>query len=318
MEKEPLVSVIIPTYKGSETLERAINSVLNQSYNNTEIIIVDDNDKNSKQRRKTERLMRNFDQNNIIYINHEYNKNGAAARNTGIKNAKGKYIAFLDDDDEWLPQKVELQVNKLEKLNKEWGGIYSGFIRKKNGEIVSKSNELIEGNFKKELLLMRFDIAGSSNLFLRRSVLEELEGFDESFNRHQDWEILIRFFRDYKLAAIQDKLLIKHLTSQNKPNAEERSTLKRKYLKKFRTDIEKFPEETQKKINRKHWLRVAKHYFREYNFRKGYSSYKKSQNYSESEQKEKLLVILIIEVIDSFIPIKDISKINNIMNSLQN
>ena len=111
-----LVSIIIPTYKRNEKLKKAIESILKQTYQNIEIIVVDDNNPNTEYRKKNEILMQSYIKNSKVkYIKHEKNKNGAAARNTGINAANGKYIGFLDDDDEFLPTKIEKQVDVLEK-----------------------------------------------------------------------------------------------------------------------------------------------------------------------------------------------------------
>lgn len=111
----PIVSVIIPTYKGSSALNRAIDSVLCQSYKEIEIIVVDDNDPTSDERKNTEALMsRYIGDKRIRYIKHQRNSNGAVARNTGITAATGKYIAFLDDDDYYLPNRIEKSVRYLE------------------------------------------------------------------------------------------------------------------------------------------------------------------------------------------------------------
>src|SRR5690625_2563800 len=98
----PLVSVIIPTYKRPHMLARAIESVLNQTYINIEIIIVDDNSIESSYRKETIEFMRRYSEyNNILYVKHKENKGGSVARNTGIAIAKGKFVTFLDDDDEY-------------------------------------------------------------------------------------------------------------------------------------------------------------------------------------------------------------------------
>ena len=100
---EGLVSVIIPTFQRAKYIERAIDSVLNQTYKNFEIIVVDDNDQESEARKEMIKRMDKYSSDSrIIYIKHEKNKNGAAARNTGINVAKGEYITFLDDDDYFL------------------------------------------------------------------------------------------------------------------------------------------------------------------------------------------------------------------------
>ncbi|MGL5427016.1 MAG: glycosyltransferase family 2 protein [Cetobacterium sp.] len=113
MEK---VSVIIPTYKRSEFLKRAIESVLEQSYKNIEIVVVDDNLNDSSYRLKTEIIMLEYKNNiKIIYLKNSENKGGALSRNEGIKVATGKYITFLDDDDFYFEKKIELQILEFKK-----------------------------------------------------------------------------------------------------------------------------------------------------------------------------------------------------------
>lgn len=111
------VSVIIPTYKRSDFLERAIESVLNQTYKNIEIVVIDDNDPQSSYRSNTEKKMEMYSFNNQVkYIKNEKNMGGALARNEGIYKASGEFITFLDDDDIYLPEKVNTQVKfMLEK-----------------------------------------------------------------------------------------------------------------------------------------------------------------------------------------------------------
>lgn len=106
-----LVSIIISTYKREHELERAINSVLNQTYENYEIIIVDDNGRGSKEQQLTEKIIEKYkNHKNIRYICNEVNLGGSLARNAGIYIAKGEYIAFLDDDDQYYPKKLEEQM----------------------------------------------------------------------------------------------------------------------------------------------------------------------------------------------------------------
>ena len=109
-----LVSIIIPTYKRPLMLDRAIESALSQTYYNLEIIVVDDNDENSNFRRETELCMAKYKKKKKVrYIKHRKNLGGSLARNTGIKQSNGKYITFLDDDDEYSPDKVEKQIKKF-------------------------------------------------------------------------------------------------------------------------------------------------------------------------------------------------------------
>ena len=147
-EQEDLVSVIIPTYKRAVYLKRAINSVLAQTYKNIEIIIIDDNDPISVYRRDNENMLKEFvEKNKVIYIKHPKNMNGATARNTGIKNAKGKYITFLDDDDYFFNNRIEIIVDRL-KNNAEYDGAYTGFECVCDNKVVFKKKRRKEWRFK--------------------------------------------------------------------------------------------------------------------------------------------------------------------------
>ncbi len=109
-----LVSVVIPTYKRSSMLIRTIESVLNQSYDNIEIIVVDDNNDDNYRKDTENKLIKYISNPKIKYIKHERNLGGCEARNTGLKEAKGEYICFLDDDDIIYKDKIEKQVEFLE------------------------------------------------------------------------------------------------------------------------------------------------------------------------------------------------------------
>ena len=121
---KPLVSVIIPTYSRPEYIVRAIDSVLGQTYKNIEIIVVDDNGIGSCHQIETENVLKDYiTQGKITYIRHKTNKNGSAARNTGFRASYGEYINFLDDDDYFLPTKIEKQIEILNSKNAEYGAV---------------------------------------------------------------------------------------------------------------------------------------------------------------------------------------------------
>ena len=252
-----LVSVIIPTYSRPKNLKRAIDSVLNQTYNNIEIIVVDDNGVNTKEQKETEAIIKEYSLlSNFFYLKHERNMNGSAARNTGIRYSHGEYIAFLDDDDEFLNQKIEVQVNALERLDKSWGGCYCNIDivgRKKTKTIRNnKSGNLVED------LLLGSAWFNSSTLLLRKDVCLELNGFDESFVRHQDWEFMVRFFRNYKIyLPSKGSLVNKYSYSEhsNIPKSQSFVEIKRKFLQSFKTDIDKC--HNRDAIYHKHWMEVV-------------------------------------------------------------
>ena len=104
------ISIVIPTYNRVDFLPKAIQSVLNQTYRNWEMIIVDDGSTDN-----TEEIVKGYKESRIQYIVHKYNLGLSAARNTGIKKSRGEYIAFLDSDDEWFPEKISCQMNIFQK-----------------------------------------------------------------------------------------------------------------------------------------------------------------------------------------------------------
>ena len=233
-----LVSVIIPTYKSDRTLECAIDSVLNQNYSYIEVIIVDDNDPNTIYRNNTEDIMLKYkNDNRVMYIKHSHNQNGAAARNTGFKNSSGKYISFLDDDDIFLQNKVALQVENLEK-HSNFDAVYCG--RYKNDKIISYTKI---GNLSKEILLLKYTPCTPS-LMVRKECYFELNGFDETYKRHQDFEFLLRFFKKFSIGVV-DKPLIRLGTNgvDNMLHGKKLRQLKMKFLRDFDSYIDEIDKD---------------------------------------------------------------------------
>lgn len=259
MNESKLVSVIIPTYKRPDTLARTINSVLKQSYNNIEIIVVDDNDPKWNERKLTEELMKKYNKENIHYLKHDFNKNGSAARNTGFRYSKGDYVMFLDDDDEFTEYKVEKQVEKLETLDSSWGACYTSYVRKKNDKIIVYGAEKREGNLLIEELMRNLFVHAGSNLMVRREVVEEINGFDESFKRNQDVEFLSRILMKYKLAYVDVVGLVVHIHDReySKRNFEE---ITNEYVNKFEPIIKSLTSEEQRKIQKMIELQLFRNY----------------------------------------------------------
>lgn len=246
-----LVSVIIPTYKRADTLSRAINSVLNQTYEHIEIIVVDDNSPDSTERKETELVMEGYIQNNeITYIKHPENRNGSAARNSGFRVSNGDYIMFLDDDDEFLPDKVKIQLECMENKDLSWGACYTRYIRMKNGKVFLRSTEDREGDLLVEELKRNLFVAAGSNLMIRRSVFEDLNGFDESFKRNQDQEFLTRILLKYKLAYADTVGVIIHLHDNLNKNSVDFDEITVQYLNSFNEIISGLKEEDKQEILR--------------------------------------------------------------------
>lgn len=231
----PLISVIITTYGKPIYLEKAIESVKQQTFTDFELIVVDDNDSNSINRSLTENVINKFS--NIIYLKHDKNKNGAAARNTGIRESKGKYIAFLDSDDFYVSNRLERCYNAMEKISNKYAGVYTGCEFRRNNQKYHKFNKPKSGNFLIETLACTFKFSTGSNLFVRKSVVEELNGFDEHFLRHQDYEFLVRLFQKYDLYGIREILVIKNNENFNLPNVNKIISTKELYLDKYKNII---------------------------------------------------------------------------------
>ena len=264
----PLVSIIIPTFKRYDTLPRAINSAVNQSYKNIEIIVVDDNVPDSLYRRYTEEIILDRFFNRVNYIKHKKNRNGAAARNTGVRYAKGKYLAFLDDDDEFTNDRIFYLCNKLNELDSHYAGVFSNFIIYDNkGAKIRTSKDYQRVDYLDiKLLKKEFDFGSGSNLLLRKSVFKELRGFDENFDRHQDWEFILRLLIRYKLFYF-DRILLniyfetKVYKYQYKAKKQELNTIQ--YLQKFENRISQYESNIQKKIFTRHWKPIMSFAFRE-------------------------------------------------------
>ena len=198
----PTVSVIIPTYNRSVLLPRSIRSVLNQTFQDFELIVVDDGSTDN-----TEEVVRGFEDKRIRYIQHEENKGGSAARNTGVKVAQGEYIALLDDDDEWLPEKLERQINKFQELSSDFGVVYSGFsfVYEKSGEVVSSHVPAFRGNVYDRII--KSCILGGSTPLIKKFCFQKAGLFDESLPSCQDWDICIRISKYYNFDFVPDALM---------------------------------------------------------------------------------------------------------------
>ena len=110
----PLVSIVVPTYKrDTEILKRAVMSLLAQTYENIEIVIVDDNEKGNEYQKANEKLINSFESDKILYIANEENVGPSITRNNGIFACSGEYVTFLDDDDEYTPEKVKNQLTYM-------------------------------------------------------------------------------------------------------------------------------------------------------------------------------------------------------------
>lgn len=202
------VSVIIPTYGKPDRLKNAIQSVCSQDYDNVEIIVVDDNDPKTEYRAQTESIMVQFQDERLIYLKHSHNKNGAAARNTGIKKASGEYICFLDSDDFYLSNHISDSVKYL-NFNPQKMAVCCGVIIVTNSCLKGLYDIECKNDFCKELLHNTSLLGTGSNIFVRSTCFKELVGFDESFRRYQDVEFMLRLSSKFEVGIIRQPGVVK-------------------------------------------------------------------------------------------------------------
>ena len=262
-----LVSVVIPTYGKPIYLRRAIESVFQQDYSPIELIVVDDNGEGTECQLKTERIISEFAKKDfcIEYICHKVNKNGSAARNTGIRKAKGYYIALLDDDDIFLPKKISRQIKALDLISEKFKACYTSFCiffpdgRKKN-VIAKYSDDISLGILNNSLEIP------SSTLVFTKAAWEYIGGFDESFKRHQDWEFIIRLAQICKFTYVEEVGMNRIITGRNSPESPAiYQELREFYLDKMSFIISKYPREIQQKIVFQHNMDITFQYFKNKN-----------------------------------------------------
>ena len=177
-----LVSVIVPSYKRHTNLvERAILSLLNQTYQNIEIILVDDNAKECliEYRLELEKLVNRLSDNRIVYIQNHDNLGGAGSRNEGIKKANGEYITFLDDDDEYLPKKVEIQLKFMVQYNLDCS-FTKLCIYNEHDKLIDVREHDIKSYDQKYLKTYHLtkQITGTPTFMIKKNVLDNIGGFD--------------------------------------------------------------------------------------------------------------------------------------------
>jgi glycosyltransferase involved in cell wall biosynthesis len=183
----PFFSVVIPTHNRVDLLEQAIRSVLQQTFTDFEIIVVDDHSTDNTQIRLAE-----YDDPRLTYFLNDHGRGGAGARNAGIARTRGQWVAFLDDDDVWLPQKLARQHQKI-VAGSDAGLIYTGYAIYDFGrrQILSKKTPEKSGWLEKELLLE--NVVGTfSTVVARRELLKAVGGLDQRFMSRQDLDLYLR------------------------------------------------------------------------------------------------------------------------------
>lgn len=192
------ISVVIPTYNRASLLPKAIESVLEQTVQPLEILIVDDHSTDN-----TREVVESFKNEKIKYMINSRRKGANGARNTGILQAKGDYIAFQDSDDIWMQTKLEKQSNHC-KEHPEVDMVFCSLSIENLNRIVPKREVAAE---EIRPLLERGNFISTQTIYMKREVAEE-NLFDEDLKRFQDWDFCIRISRKYLIHHLNEVLAI--------------------------------------------------------------------------------------------------------------
>lgn len=201
VQEKKMISVIIPVYNRENTIEKSIKSVLNQTYHKLEIIIVDDGSNDN-----TFSVIKKIKDSRIRIFSYRQNRGACYARNIGIKNARGEYIAFQDSDDKWYVDKLKRQVDFIEKTNSDF--VFCGMNRIddiQNMRFYYPKRKLKRGKDIHKQLLYE-NMISTQTMLMKRKVCEKIK-FDEKIKKFQDWDYVIRVSKLFKIEYLNEALV---------------------------------------------------------------------------------------------------------------
>ena len=206
----PLVSAVIPTYNRANVVGEAIQSTLQQTYENIEVLVVDDHSTDN-----TKEVVESFDDSRVRYLLNQRTKGAQGARNTGIDEANGEWVAFLDSDDRWMPEKLSKQLKYIEESDEEVHALATGFVRERNGQVWRrKQNENCSWNA--EAFLRSTPVGNFSVLIARRNVLVQVGGLDEGLPAMQDMDLFYRVSKNYNFCSMVECLVVISTDANNR------------------------------------------------------------------------------------------------------
>jgi glycosyltransferase involved in cell wall biosynthesis len=245
MADKPLVSVVIATYNMARYLPLAVRSALDQTYKNIEVLVVDDGSTDD-----TQDVIGSFlDDHRVRYFTQE-NKGQAAAKNHGVRESKGDYVAFLDADDIWALEKIDLQLPLF--LRSETVGVVHArvlYIDETGKELRVADNELFRGRVSGPLLIRNFIGFGTS--IVKKECFDRLGGFKENIRMGVDYDLWLRFSTQYEFDYIDRPLLYYRVWSGQMSN-----NCKNRYLNGIETMknfLQEFPGVVDKRTENEAW-----------------------------------------------------------------
>lgn len=230
-----LVSVVIPTYNRADLIERSVTSALSQTYEDVEVIVVDDASSDD-----TPTVLGAIADSRLRVVRHERNEGQCRARNRGVQEAKGRYVAFLDSDDEWLPAKIERQLARF-AADDSPGATYTGmWVDDGSGRHVETAR--VEGRAFDEFLTLPGPIT-TTGLVVDAMVVGDELSFDEAIGCAVEGDLLIRISREHVVGRVADPLYVRYLHAGEQISRETRcyAGARRQILEKYADDFRRRP-----------------------------------------------------------------------------
>ena len=251
-EEPPAVSVVIPAYSAESTIGRALESAVAQDWRDVEVIVVDD----ASVDRTVQVTAGYVSSDGVRVIRHETNRGGSAARNSGAAEADGRWLAFLDADDAWLPQRLKLALQDLEASGCEFAiGSFEWFRPERDGS--QRCAPLLPPQTTQAELLSFPPLGAGSTLIVRKSLFEDVGGFDTSLPRHQDWDLVVRLCERTQGLVLPGFLAIVHRTGR--PRYRAVLLAKRRFLRKHALAVSRLSWSERRRVRAEHELDLARY-----------------------------------------------------------
>jgi glycosyltransferase involved in cell wall biosynthesis len=205
----PLISVIVPAYNAEKTIRETIESVINQTFSDWELIVVNDGSQDN-----TVEVVSQIKDSRIKVFSYE-NAGLPASRNRGFDKAEGEFISFLDSDDLWTPDKLEEQLKAL-RANTKAAVAYSwtDYIDKSSNFLHPGRHLSFSGDVYSKLLVRNF-LENGSNALIKREALNEVGGFNESLRAAEDWDMWLRLGAKYHFVAVEKPQILYRVSTNS-------------------------------------------------------------------------------------------------------
>lgn len=252
----PTVSVVTPTYNRADVLPETIDSVLNQTLDDFEYFVVDDGSTDD-----TEEVVRGYDDKRVTYVPLSGNQGANVARNRGIKEASGRYISFLDSDDQYLPSRLERTVNTLNRLSDDVCGVTHSFKSTIDGEVVRKY-QTPSGRITSAELRTGNPVGGFSNMLFRANIFDDVGLLDERMPAYQDYEYYLRALQNKDFYGIDEYLCEKRKQSTDTTSTRISNNVQRK-IDGQQLLLEKHKEKLSKRVQASFYYTRGRLYMRD-------------------------------------------------------